>query len=140
LTALPNIPQIPTQIIPREIHKELTRLDPQIIQAIKAQIANIRLNVPVITPGIVGVGLTTIIQDFPATPPLPFTSPQNSSLTPLSLNIGTGFEGLTESQSGYYYPPDVTVAAGPNYITELVNLEGKVFTKQGGAVSTFPQI
>jgi hypothetical protein len=140
LTALPNIPQIPTQIIPREIHKELTRLDPQIIQAIKAQIANIRLNVPVITPG-----LTTIIQSFPATgttaaqpTPLPFTSSQNSASTPLSLSTGTGFEGLTESQSGYYYPPDVTVAAGPNYITELVNLEGKVFTKQGGTVSTFP--
>jgi hypothetical protein len=126
LTNLPNIPQIPTQIIPREIHKELTRLDPQTIQAIKAQIANIRLNIPVITPLAATTG------------PLPTTSPQNSAATPLSLSTGSGFVGLTESQSGYYYPPDVTVAAGPKYIAELVNLEGKVFTKQGGTVSTFP--
>jgi hypothetical protein len=68
------------------------------------------------------------------------SSPLSSSPTLTSsalIKSVTGFDGLTESQAGSFYPPDVQVAAGPTYIMEMVNLGGEIFTKQGSSVSTF---
>jgi len=42
-----------------------------------------------------------------------------------------GFNGL--SYTGHY-PPDVTVAAGPNHVVELVNVIGGIWTKEGSFV------
>ena len=52
-----------------------------------------------------------------------------------------GFDGLTQSQAGFngktYFPPDVPLDVGPTYVVQMVNLAGKIFTKQGLSVSTF---
>ena len=52
------------------------------------------------------------------------------------------FEGLHFGTNGPYtdgyVPPDVQVAAGPNHIVEMVNALGRISTKQGGEVQTFP--
>jgi hypothetical protein len=62
----------------------------------------------------------------------------STSTTTTSTTTSTGFNGLSEGQiGGFYYPPDVQVAVGPNYIMEMNNLEGKTFTKTGGSISTF---
>ena len=55
-----------------------------------------------------------------------FPSTSNSS-----VSIAGAFEGLNQRQTGYWYPPDVQIATGPNYVVEMVNLEGAIFTKQG---------
>jgi hypothetical protein len=61
-----------------------------------------------------------------------------ATTTTTSTSTSIGFNGLSEGQiGGFYYPPDVQVAVGPNYIMEMNNLEGKTFTKTGGSVSTF---
>ncbi len=52
------------------------------------------------------------------------------------------FEGLHFGVNGPYTdgyaPPDVQVAVGPNGTLEMVNLLGRISTKQGGEVRTFP--
>jgi len=51
------------------------------------------------------------------------------------------FEGLHFGTNGpyqdRYVPPDVQLAAGPHHIVEMVNLLGRISTKQGGEVRTF---
>lgn len=73
-------------------------------------------------------------------------SPNQSTAAPMATTTATttststslGFAGLSEGQiGGYFYPPDVQVAVGPNYVVEMNNLEGKTFTKTGGYVSIF---
>src|SRR5207245_3193301 len=53
-----------------------------------------------------------------------------------------GFEGLHFGTNGPYTnrltPPDVQVAVGPNHVVEMVNVLGRISTKQGVAVRTFP--
>jgi hypothetical protein len=62
----------------------------------------------------------------------------SATMTTTSTSTSIGFNGLSEGQiGGFFYPPDVQVAVGPNYIMEMNNLEGKTFTKTGGSVSTF---
>lgn len=51
------------------------------------------------------------------------------------VSSSTGFDGLTSSQSGGWYPPDVQVAAGTSHIVEMVNLEMEIFYKNGTAIS-----
>ncbi|HET7147915.1 MAG TPA: hypothetical protein VFI73_05385 [Candidatus Nitrosopolaris sp.] len=66
------------------------------------------------------------------------TSSTAATTTTTSTATSVGFNGLTEGQiGGFFYPPDVQVAVGPNYIMEMSNLEGKTFTKAGGSISTF---
>jgi len=48
-----------------------------------------------------------------------------------------GFDGLNEVSSGFYYPPDVQVATGSGNVTEMVNLEGKIFKKDGTSITSF---
>lgn len=48
----------------------------------------------------------------------------------------TGLIGLRRSESGGWIPPDTQVGVGPNHIVEAVNLEMRIWTKAGGAVST----
>jgi hypothetical protein len=169
ITNLPNVPQIqPTQPqLHIQLHKELTKFNPQTIDNIKAQIEHTRLNIPVITPSAVlsgplnnNPGFRPFIPGtagptqgrsgpFLSSPSQPGATTPNSlqqrslatttttTTTPTAISAGTSFNGLTETESGNYYPPDVPVAAGPNYVTQLVNLEGRVFTKQGGTLSSF---
>lgn len=54
-----------------------------------------------------------------------------------SVGIASDFEGLNEVQSCTCVPPDVQVAAGPNQVVEMVNVEGEIFTKQGVSNKTF---
>jgi hypothetical protein len=70
--------------------------------------------------------------------------PSFSSEAASSLSVNKflfGFDGLTESQAGFngfiFWPPDVQIAVGPNHATEVVNLGGEIFTKQGSSVSKF---
>ena len=59
----------------------------------------------------------------------------SSSSSPVS--VLSGFDGLDQIQSCTCVPPDVQVAAGPNHIVEMVNLEGEIFSKQGMTNKTF---
>src|SRR5215469_14134147 len=44
------------------------------------------------------------------------------------------FEGLEQNCC---VPPDVQLAAGPNYVMEMVNLDGAIYTKSGSSVKEF---
>jgi len=52
------------------------------------------------------------------------------------------FEGLHFGTNGPYTnrltPPDVQIAVGPNHVVEMVNVLGRISTKQGVEVQTFP--
>ncbi len=66
------------------------------------------------------------------------TATATTTTTTTSTTTSIGFNGLSEGQiGGFFYPPDVQVAIGPNYVMEMNNLEGKTFTKTGGSISTF---
>jgi hypothetical protein len=52
-------------------------------------------------------------------------------------SVLSGFDGLNQIQSCTCVPPDVQVAAGPNHLVEMVNLEGEIFSKQGVTNKTF---
>lgn len=57
-----------------------------------------------------------------------------NAVNSLVLAIGTGFDGLQYDNA---VPPDVQVAAGPNHIMEMVNVEGEIWTKQGVPLKIF---
>src|SRR2546426_215548 len=63
-------------------------------------------------------------------------------LTPVAAVPIVSFEGLHFGTNGPYSnhvtPPDVPVAVGPNHTVEMVNLLGRISTKQGVEVRTFP--
>jgi len=59
------------------------------------------------------------------------------SLSSSTIGIASSFDALNEHQSCACVPPDVQVAAGPNHIVEMVNLEGEIFSKQGFVLKTF---
>ena len=48
----------------------------------------------------------------------------------------SGFDGSNFMTSGGYTPPDVQVAAGPNHIVEMVNLQETIYTKAGAQVKS----
>ncbi len=64
----------------------------------------------------------------------PESNEQRKSLFP---EVSTGFEGLGEIESGLFIPPDVQIAAGPNHFFEMVNSQGKIWTKDGTPVTDF---
>src|SRR2546427_755170 len=65
-----------------------------------------------------------------------------SPWTPKAAIPVEGFEGLHWGRTGPYTtrltPPDVQVAVGPNHVVEMVNVLGRISTKQGVEVRTFP--
>ena len=76
-----------------------------------------------------------------STPPSP-----NSRLTVVaaatsitSMLSVSGFSGISQTQSscGGCRPPDVQVAAGPDHLLEMVNMEGEVFSKRGVSLKMF---
>jgi hypothetical protein len=69
----------------------------------------------------------------PTATPTPTPTP-TATPTPVA---GASFPGLQFSDSGGWVPPDTTLAAGPTYIFEAVNLAGRISTKTGSTVSTF---
>jgi len=64
----------------------------------------------------------------------PQSSEQRKSLFP---EVSTGFEGLGQIESGSFIPSDVQIAAGPNHFFEMVNTQGKIWTKDGTPVIDF---
>ena len=64
----------------------------------------------------------------------------NSSPTPRPQvpNQYSGFEGSDYPSSCFCTPPDGNVAVGPNHIFEMVNSEGKVWSKSGTLLETIP--
>src|SRR5262249_15100325 len=55
----------------------------------------------------------------------------------LASSVLQSFIGLRRSESCNCVPPDPQVAAGPQHVFEVVNTEGRMFTKSGTSVSTF---
>jgi hypothetical protein len=49
------------------------------------------------------------------------------------VTVTHALSGLGDVASGGYEPPDVSVAAGPGFVVELVNLAERVWTTGGGA-------
>src|SRR5437870_4137016 len=73
------------------------------------------------------------------------TRPVQTASAPPKPNAAVpvfSFEGLHFGTNGRYTnrltPPDVQVAAGPSHVIEMVNVLGRVSTKQGVEVQTFP--
>jgi len=55
---------------------------------------------------------------------------------PSTFDILTGFDGINKLDSGFN-PPDVEVAVGPNHVFEVVNSNGRIWTKTGTQVDDF---
>jgi hypothetical protein len=51
------------------------------------------------------------------------------------LSYGRASNGLAETQSGLFFPPDVQIGVGPTNIVQFVNNEGEYFTKQAFPVT-----
>src|SRR5436309_11920849 len=73
------------------------------------------------------------------------TRPVQTASAPPKPNAAVpvlSFEGLHFGTNGPYTnrltPPDVQVAVGPSHVVEMVNVLGRVSTKQGVEVQTFP--
>src|SRR5438128_7932554 len=70
------------------------------------------------------------------------TEPGSVSPTPAAAVPVLSFEGLHFGTNGPYTnrltPPDVQVAVGLSHVVEMVNVLGRVSTKQGVEVQTFP--
>src|SRR5213080_2228042 len=67
---------------------------------------------------------------------------ESQDLTPVAAVPIVSFEGLHFGTNGPYSnrvtPPDVQVAVGPSHVIEMVNVLGRISTKQGVEVQTFP--
>ena len=64
------------------------------------------------------------------------TPTSSATVTSALLTTPGGFIGLRRSESGGWIPPDTQVGAGPGHIVELVNLEMRIWTKDGSLVSS----
>src|SRR6266705_5410500 len=66
---------------------------------------------------------------------------RSASPLPAAAVPVVSFEGLHFGTNGPYMnrltPPDVQIAAGPNHVVEMVNVLGRISTKQGVEVRTF---
>jgi len=123
---------------------------------------------PTATPGITLSGpLTVVVRDLPqAAPalerlskaiprpapdrpagpaaPAPETNVLDGATTrPLRTlappDITDGFDGVDFTDNGSdLTPPDPQLAVGPNHVFEMVNITGRIYTKNGGVVQTFP--
>ena len=52
---------------------------------------------------------------------------------PPTLTVTQTTAGLNSTASGGFEPPDVTLAAGPGFVVELVNLAGRIWRTDAGA-------
>jgi hypothetical protein len=75
-----------------------------------------------------------LISRVPETPIANVT--KNPYVDPLQIS-NNGFIGFEENTINNFVVPDVQVAAGPNHVLEMVNLEGGIWTKQGTVVKQF---
>ena len=73
---------------------------------------------------------------FTASAPSRPLSKDTGEVTAQVVSKGASFQGLSFDESGLFYPPDVTMATGPNYIVEMVNVNGAIFTKTGSRIQT----
>jgi len=71
-------------------------------------------------------------------PSRPLTAGPMATTAPSSVTILRQFDGSNQQNSCGCVPPDVQVAAGPNYVMELVNDLASIYTKNGTLVSTLP--
>ncbi len=86
--------------------------------------------------------LTTVLSASPSGGGAPVAASRETSASTApvapsaqaSPEILTGWDGLHYGLTPTYHPPDVQVAAGPNYVVEMVNLLMGVYTKQGQEV------
>src|SRR5436309_7414076 len=67
---------------------------------------------------------------------------ESQDLTPVAAVPIVSFEGLHFGTNGPYSnrvtPPDVQIAVGPKHTVELVNLLGRISTRQGVEVQSLP--
>ena len=68
--------------------------------------------------------------------------PPPSSGTPAPITVAGvvapgGLQGLRLSESGGWIPPDTQIGVGPGHVFEVVNLEGRIWTKTGSLVKSF---
>ena len=70
------------------------------------------------------------------------TNTSASQSPPLASTTGTSFEGLDINTGcgGSCFPPDVTVAGGPNHVVEMVNIGMQIWDKSGNSLLTVPLI
>lgn len=68
--------------------------------------------------------------------PAPDASAAPRSSTLNSPSTTAGFVGLSRSESGGWIPPDTQVGVGPGHIVEAVNLEMRIWQKDGTLVSS----
>jgi hypothetical protein len=57
--------------------------------------------------------------------------------TPTPVSAASSFQGLQFTDTAGYCPPDTQVAAGPEYLLEMVNLTGRIYDKTGNTKQTF---
>ncbi len=69
-------------------------------------------------------------------PPEPQTLATPPSITTTTLATSTSIDGLQLSNSGGYVPPDTQVGVGPTHLFEVVNLEGRIWTKPTSTTPT----
>jgi hypothetical protein len=73
-----------------------------------------------------------------SSPPRSAAAPRPQSSNGLGVAVGTHFPGISSTNSSCgCAPPDVQVAVGGSQVVEMVNLEGKIWTKGGAVVSSF---
>jgi hypothetical protein len=70
------------------------------------------------------------------TQPAPSASALVTTSALTTPSATTGFMGLRLSESGGWIPPDTQIGVGPSYIVEAVNLEMRIWTKDGTLVSS----
>jgi len=71
-----------------------------------------------------------------ATQPAPSASARVTTSALTTPSAAPGFIGLHLSESGGWIPPDTQVGVGPNHIVEAVNLEMRIWKKDGTLVSS----
>ena len=61
------------------------------------------------------------------------TQPSNSNMSP-HVATALGFEGRSQENSGGSYPPDATLAVGPNHVVQMVNTALQISDKAGSVL------
>lgn len=64
----------------------------------------------------------------------PSNQTNSTSVTTASIVTGRGFEGRSQDNSGGGYPPDVTIAVGPNHVVQMVNDALQITDKSGNLI------
>jgi hypothetical protein len=59
-------------------------------------------------------------------------------IAPPDLTVATEFDGLAQSESGDYYPPDPWVAVNSAYVVQAVNVVFRISNRAGAELSSIP--